>query len=79
MATYDYERFVFDTTGTPLDLSALGYTIEEMDWKPAKKILDWVKNADSDGAKLLRVPKLGERHHRNDGAGEPGRHPRIWR
>jgi hypothetical protein len=34
-----------------------GIYCESVDWKPAAKVLEWVKSADTDGARLLRRPK----------------------
>ncbi len=49
-----YETLILDG----LDLNGVtGIRGRELDWKPARKILEWVKSADADGAVLLRPPK----------------------
>lgn len=40
-----------------LALHSSPYRVLEFEHKPAKKMLEWVRNADSDGAKLLREPR----------------------
>lgn len=40
-----------------LALHSSPYTLEAFEHTPAKKLLEWARNADSDGAKLLREPR----------------------
>lgn len=57
------EGFVLDPTGTPLDLNVLGgtFTLEQLVIPTPKKNAEWASGGDSDGARLVRDPKVANR------------------